>query len=74
MSNDELIEQAKDWGFNCHKLANGALEIFPEEKKLWYLIWDGQYWVLFSQGHASINFYPEDVVQFLKERRSPSQN
>ena len=62
MTNEELIVQAQLWGFRCETSSSGTMEIFPLEKenKDWHLALQGQYWVMFSQGHASLNFYPED--------------
>lgn len=71
MTNDELISQAQAWGFTCDEGENGEYKLFSsdEKNKDWYLIWDGEYWVMFSQGQAALNFFPEDAVQFLSKVR-----
>lgn len=68
MANEELITQAQEWGFKCETDQSGMTRIFPPEKenKGWYLQWEDPYWVMFSQGYASLNFYPEDAVRFLE--------
>ncbi len=71
MTNEQLIAQAQAWGFHSHEGEDGKLQIFSSKKenKMWYLAWNGQYWVMFSQGCAVLNFCPEDAVQFLSQRR-----
>lgn len=71
MTNEELLAQAQALGFNCEEDEDGKLQIFPPDKenKKWYLTWNGEYWVMFSQGRAVLNFCSEDVVQFLAQRR-----
>lgn len=71
MTNDALIDQARAWGFRCEEGEDGTLKIFSSEKEnnQWNLVWNGQYWVVFSQGHAALNLCVEDAVQFLSQRR-----
>ncbi|NJN29715.1 MAG: hypothetical protein HC824_04120 [Synechococcales cyanobacterium RM1_1_8] len=72
LSDEELLAYASAWGFRCEADALGIMEIYPprDSEADWKMMQRGDRWVLFAHGEPQLNFYLDDVLKFLKQRRS----
>ncbi len=77
LSKEELLSQARAWGFCCELDEQGESVIRPQEGN-WRILsrpsvsnlGNGESrWLLVVDGSSQISFYPEDVLKFLKQRR-----
>ncbi len=79
LSKEELLVQARAWGFSCGLDEQGESVITPQEGNWRIQSRRGaspsdsdNRWILMVDGSSQISFYPEDVLKFLKQRRSSS--
>lgn len=75
LSKEELLSQARAWGFCCNLDEQGESVITPREGN-WRIrsissasTLGENRWLLAVDGSSQISFYPEDVLKFLKQRR-----
>lgn len=69
--NQNILSQAKAWGFICHCEPNGTWQILPQQKnERWKLQLEGDRWLLIVGNVPQISFHPDEAITFLKLRRS----
>lgn len=70
-SDDELLQVAQTWGFQCELNEQGLWCIHPSDlEQRWLLQQRSDRWLLVVDGVAQISFYGEDALRFLERRRS----
>jgi hypothetical protein len=71
LSTEELLAHAHVWGFLCEEDELGVMWMYPsaEQKEDWKLCQRGDRWILFAHNTAQLNFYADDVLRFLRQRR-----
>lgn len=77
-SEEELLAQARAWGFVCDADSLGNPRISPTDGNNWVLqrrsdpseLGKTNRWLLLVDGVPQISFYPEDVMRFLERRRT----
>lgn len=74
LSTEELLAHARAWGFLCQEDELGVVWISAQKESTedWKLCLRGDRWVLFVNDTAQLNFYADDVLKFLRQRRSAS--
>ena len=67
---ENVLSQARDWGFVCHCEPNGTWQILPQQNnQRWKLHSEGNRWLLIVGNVPQISFPPHEAIAFLELRR-----
>jgi len=72
---ENVLSQAKSWGFICHSEHHGTWQILPRQKnERWKLQLEEDRWLLIVGDVPQISFHAHEAIAFLELRRSSLQS
>ncbi len=67
---ENVVSQARDWGFICNCEPAGPWQIISQQKsQRWKLQSEGDRWLLIVGNIPQISFLPHEAIVFLELRR-----